>query len=74
MLTKNQKSKMVYDVRELKEYFDNRFNELKTHRTLITTHLKTLKVRLNQICKNYKIKYIIKSKHWNQTRNSFSSK
>ena len=29
MLTKNQKSKMVYDVRELEEYFDNRFNELK---------------------------------------------
>ena len=29
MLTKNQKSKMVYDVKELKEYFDKRFNELK---------------------------------------------
>ena len=29
MLTRNQKSKMVYDVKELKEYFDKRFNELK---------------------------------------------
>ena len=29
MLTRNQKSKMVCDVKELKEYFDNRFNELK---------------------------------------------
>ena len=27
--TRNQKSKMVYDVKELKEYFDKRFNELK---------------------------------------------
>ena len=26
---RNQKSKMVYDVKELKEYFDKRFNELK---------------------------------------------
>ena len=30
MLTRNQKSKIVYDVKELKEYFDKRFNELKT--------------------------------------------
>ena len=29
MLTRNQKSKMVHDVKELKEYFDKRFNELK---------------------------------------------
>ena len=29
MLTRNQKSKTVYDVKELKEYFDKRFNELK---------------------------------------------
>ena len=29
MLTRNQKSKMVYDVKELKKYFDKRFNELK---------------------------------------------
>ena len=29
MLTRNQKSKMVYDVKELKDYFDKRFNELK---------------------------------------------
>ena len=29
MLRRNQKSKMVYDVKELKEYFDKRFNELK---------------------------------------------
>ena len=29
MLTRNQKSKMVGDVQELKEYFDKRFNELK---------------------------------------------
>ena len=29
MLTRNQKSKMVYGVKELKEYFDKRFNELK---------------------------------------------
>ena len=29
MLTRNQKSKMAYDVVELKKYFDNRFNELK---------------------------------------------
>ena len=43
---------MVNDVKELKEYFDKRFNELKTHWTLITTHLKIFKVRLNQICKN----------------------
>ena len=25
MLTRDQKSKMVYDVKELKEYFDKRF-------------------------------------------------
>ena len=30
MFTRNQKSKMVYDVKEIKEYFDKRFNELKT--------------------------------------------
>ena len=53
---------MVYDVKELKEYFDKRFNELKTHWTLITTHLITLKVRLNQICKNQKMKQIKKIK------------
>ena len=29
MLTRNQKSKMVCDVTELKEYFDKRFSELK---------------------------------------------
>ena len=29
MLTKNEKSNMVFDVKELKEYFDKRFNELK---------------------------------------------
>ena len=29
MLTRNQKSKMVYNVKELKEYFEKRFNELK---------------------------------------------
>ena len=29
MLTRNQKSKMVYDVKELKKYFDKRFNEFK---------------------------------------------
>ena len=29
MLTRNQKSKMVHDVKELKEYFDKRFKELK---------------------------------------------
>ena len=29
MLTWNQKSKIVYDVKEIKEYFDKRFNELK---------------------------------------------
>ena len=29
MLTRNQNSKMIYDVKELKEYFDKRFNELK---------------------------------------------
>ena len=28
---------MVYDVRELKEYFDKRFNELKNHWTPVTT-------------------------------------
>ena len=30
MLTRNQKSKLVYDVKELKEYFDKRFNKLKS--------------------------------------------
>ena len=29
MLTRNQNSKKIYDVKELKEYFDKRFNELK---------------------------------------------
>ena len=29
MLTRNKKSKIGYDVKELKEYFDKRFNELK---------------------------------------------
>ena len=29
MLLRNQKSKMVYDLKELKKYFDKRFNELK---------------------------------------------
>ena len=29
MLTKNEKSNMVFDVKELQEYFDKRFNELK---------------------------------------------
>ena len=29
MSTRNQKSKMVYDVKELKEYFEKRFNELR---------------------------------------------
>ena len=29
MLTRNQNSKMICDVKELKEYFDKRFNELK---------------------------------------------
>ena len=29
MLPRNQKSKIVYDGKELKEYFDKRFNELK---------------------------------------------
>ena len=29
MLTRNQKSKMIYDVKELKEYSEKRFNELK---------------------------------------------
>ena len=29
MLTRNQKSKVVYDLKELKECFNNRFNEIK---------------------------------------------
>ena len=29
LLTRNQKSKLVCDVKELKEYFDKRFNKLK---------------------------------------------
>ena len=29
MLARNQKSKMFYDVKELREYFDKRFNEFK---------------------------------------------
>ena len=29
MLTRNQKSKMAYDVKSILKYFDNRFNELK---------------------------------------------
>ena len=63
MLTRNQKSKMVYDVKEVKEYFHKRFNELKKS---LDVNNNTLIVRLNQISKNQKVK-------WNQIRNSFSS-
>ena len=29
MLTRNQKLKMIYDVKELSKYFDKKFNEFK---------------------------------------------
>ena len=54
---------MVYDVKEVKEYFHKRFNELKKS---LDVNNNTLIVRLNQISKNQKVK-------WNQIRNSFSS-
>ena len=43
MLTRNQKSKMVYDVKELKEYFDKRFNELKNSLDVNNNTLKNFK-------------------------------
>ena len=66
MLTRKQRSKMVCDIKELKDYFDERFNELKNSLDVNNNPLQNVKVRLSQICKNQKIKQIIKSKHWNQ--------
>ena len=43
MLVRNQKSKMVYDVKELKEYFDKRFNELKNSLDVNNNTLKNFK-------------------------------
>ena len=43
---------MVYDVKELKEYFDKRFNEFKNSLDVNNNILEKFKVRLNQICKN----------------------
>ena len=43
---------MGYDVKEMKEYFHKRFNELKNS---LDVNNNTFKVRLNQISKNQKI-------------------
>ena len=43
MLTRNQKSKRVYDVKELKEYFYKRFNELKNSLDVNSNTLENLK-------------------------------
>ena len=53
MLTRNQKSKMVYDVKELKDYFDKRFNELKNSLDINNNTSQNFK---SKICENYKIK------------------
>ena len=43
MLVRNQKSKMVYGVKELKEYFDKRFDELKNSLDVNNNTLKNFK-------------------------------
>ena len=43
MLTQNQKSKMICDVKKLKEYFDKRFNELKNSLDVNNTTLENFK-------------------------------
>ena len=52
MLTRKQRSKMVCDIKELKDYFDERFNELKNSLDVNNNPLQNVKVRLSQICKN----------------------
>ena len=46
MLTRNQKSKMVSDVKELKEYFGKRFNELKNSLDVNNNTLENLKIEV----------------------------
>ena len=46
MLTRNQKSKMVSDVKELKEYFVKRFNELKNSLDVNNNTLENLKIEV----------------------------
>ena len=46
MLTRNQKSKMVSDVKELKEYFGKRFNELKNSLDVNNNILENLKIEV----------------------------
>ena len=46
MLTLNQKSKMFYYVKELKEYFDKRFNELKNSLDVNNNTLENFKIKL----------------------------
>ena len=47
MLMRNQKLKMVYDVKELKEYFDKRFNELKNSLDVNNNTLENFKSQIN---------------------------
>ena len=46
MLTRNQKSRMVSDVKELKEYFGKRFNELKNSLDVNNNTLENLKIEV----------------------------
>ena len=43
MFTRNQKLKMVCDVKELKEYFDKKFSELKNSLKVNSNSLENLK-------------------------------
>ena len=66
---------MVYDVTELKEYFGQRFNELKNSSNVINNALENFKSEIKLDLRNLQDKIDKKKwKHWNQTRNSFSSK
>ena len=47
MLTQNQKSRMICDVKKLKEYFDKRFNELKNSLDVNNTTLANFKSEIN---------------------------
>ena len=74
MLMRNQKSKMVYDVKELKEYFDKRFNELKNSLDVNNNTLENFKSEINFRFAKIRRQEMIKSKYSNQTRNSVNSK
>ena len=62
MLTKNQKSKMVYDVKELKEYFDKKFNELKNSLVVNNKTLENFKIEIKSDLQNLEDKIVNKIK------------